>query len=76
MKAITARAVTVIPPTIKCVAVSPNGCTKKKRIAAYARVSTDSEEQMTSYEARSITIQSTSKNALTGGLLGFIRTKV
>lgn len=52
MKATSARAVTVIPPTVKSVAVSPNRRTEKKRVAAYARVSTDSEEQLTSYEAQ------------------------
>lgn len=52
MKATTARAVMVIPQTIKSLAVSPNGRTEKKRVAAYARVSTDSEEQLTSYEAQ------------------------
>lgn len=31
---------------------APLGSTKKRRVAAYARVSTDQEEQLTSYEAQ------------------------
>jgi DNA invertase Pin-like site-specific DNA recombinase len=52
VKATTARAVTVIPPTIKSLPDFPKGRIEKKRVAAYARVSTDSEEQLTSYEAQ------------------------
>lgn len=47
-----AARVTVIPAVVNR---SPQGhiCTaQKKRVAAYARVSTDSEEQLTSYEAQ------------------------
>lgn len=43
--------VTVIPATPKGFSPSPD-IVKKKRVAAYARVSTDSEEQLTSYEAQ------------------------
>jgi site-specific DNA recombinase len=47
-----ARAVTVIPPTINRFAPETIGVAARKRVAAYARVSTDSEEQLTSYEAQ------------------------
>lgn len=46
------RAVTVIPQTIKNYAkLTPMGI-QKRRVAGYARVSTDLEEQLTSYEAQ------------------------
>lgn len=44
-----ARSVTVIPATITH---PPAMASIKRRVAAYARVSTDSEEQLTSYEAQ------------------------
>lgn len=44
--------VTVIPSTINPVTQLPNGAIKKRNVAAYARVSTDSDEQFTSYEAQ------------------------
>ena len=44
-----ARSVTVIPATITHL---PAMASIKRRVAAYARVSTDSEEQLTSYEAQ------------------------
>jgi len=43
--------VTVIPATITPKSLQTNGLTKR-RVAAYARVSTDSDEQLTSYEAQ------------------------
>lgn len=46
------RAVTVIPATINPLTRLPHSTTIKRRVAAYARVSTDSEEQQTSYEAQ------------------------
>ncbi len=48
----TTRAVTVIPPTVNCFTPETSGRAVRKRVAAYARVSTDSEEQLTSYEAQ------------------------
>ena len=48
----TARAVTVIPPTIQLFSAAPIGLVRKKRVAGYARVSTDLAEQLTSYEAQ------------------------
>lgn len=47
-----ARSVTVIPPTINRFVPEKTGVAARKRVAAYARVSTDSEEQLTSYEAQ------------------------
>ena len=48
----TARNVTTIPATISRFTSSPINETRKRRTTAYARVSTDSEEQLTSYEAQ------------------------
>lgn len=46
------RKVTVIPPRIRALPGMPALTVQKKRVAAYARVSTNSEEQLTSYEAQ------------------------
>ncbi len=46
------RAVKIIPSTINIATHLPAVSTRKRRVAAYARVSTDSEEQLTSYEAQ------------------------
>ena len=48
----TPRRVTVIPPTLNLLTKAPTGTVKKRRTAGYARVSTDSDEQFTSYEAQ------------------------
>ena len=48
----TARAVTIIPPTMKLYTASPLSATTKRRVCGYARVSTDNEEQLTSYDAQ------------------------
>ena len=47
-----ARAVTVIPPKINPHTRMSTTAMTKRRTAAYARVSTDSDEQFTSYEAQ------------------------
>lgn len=47
-----ARTVTVIPSTINPLTRLPQNSTQKRKVAGYARVSTDSEEQLTSYEAQ------------------------
>ena len=47
-----AKRVTTIPATISRYTASPINEKKKRRTAAYARVSTDSEEQLTSYSAQ------------------------
>ena len=47
-----ARTVTVIPQTIHPLTGTAILAATRRRVAAYARVSTDSEEQQTSYEAQ------------------------
>lgn len=47
-----ARAITVIPATKDKFTALPTASIAKRRVAAYARVSTDSDEQFTSYEAQ------------------------
>lgn len=47
-----AKTVTTIPATLSRFTAAPINSTKKRRVAAYARVSTDQEEQLTSYEAQ------------------------
>lgn len=47
-----ARSITVIPQTIQPLTGIAINQMVKRRVAAYARVSTDSEEQQTSYEAQ------------------------
>ena len=47
-----ARTVTVLPPTISRETAAPIGSKAKRKVAAYARVSTDHEEQQSSYEAQ------------------------
>ena len=46
------RKVKTIPATLKPFTSSPIGENRKRRVAAYARVSTDHDEQFTSYEAQ------------------------
>ena len=47
-----AKNVTVIPATLNIHTKTPTTERVRRRVAAYARVSTDSEEQLTSYEAQ------------------------
>ena len=47
-----ARSVTVLPATLNPVTRMPVASNRKRRVAAYARVSTDTDEQFTSYEAQ------------------------
>ena len=47
-----AKSVTVIPATIQQMTKLPVGKPARRRVAGYARVSTDSDEQFTSYEAQ------------------------
>ncbi len=44
--------VTMIPPTINPLTHLPSVSPRRRRVAGYARVSTDSDEQATSYEAQ------------------------
>lgn len=46
----TAKNVTVIPATLDYYSAVPKSEVKRKKVAAYARVSTDKSEQITSYE--------------------------
>ena len=62
------KTVTVIPQRKKLYSVSVEQKQQKRRVAAYARVSTDSEEQLTSYEAQSIIIRSSYRKMKTGSL--------
>ncbi len=50
--AATARSVKVIPQTINPATRLPDMTIAKRRVAGYARVSTDSDEQYTSYQAQ------------------------
>ena len=52
MMSTTARTVTMIPPRINPLTRQSITAVKKRRVAGYARVSTDSDEQYTSYEAQ------------------------
>lgn len=45
-----AKSVTTILATLSRFTATPINSTRKRRVAAYARVSTDNEEQLTSYE--------------------------
>ena len=47
-----AKTITVIPQTRNLFTTAPIEATAKRRVAGYARVSTDSDEQFTSYEAQ------------------------
>ena len=47
-----AKTVTVLPPTINRQTAAPIGSKVKRKVAAYARVSTEHEEQQSSYEAQ------------------------
>jgi len=47
-----AKSITVIPVAKKFSEISSNIWTAKRRVAAYARVSTDNEEQLSSFEAQ------------------------
>ena len=48
----TAPRVTVLPATRNRFTTAPIAAVQKRRVVAYARVSTDSDEQLTSYEAQ------------------------
>jgi len=48
----TKKKVTAIPAVKNIVTTEPINDTRKRKVAAYARVSTDHEEQLTSYEAQ------------------------
>jgi len=70
--AMSNRAGTVIPPTISTLARIPLAPTAKRRVTGYARVSTDSKEQMISYKTQVDYYSATFKNSLTGDLSVYI----
>ena len=71
-----AKNVITIPATISKFTASPLGSRKKWKVAAYARVSTDRDEQLTSYEAQvDYTTPITSRDARTGSSLPCTLTK-
>ena len=47
-----AKTITVIPQTRNLFTTAPIATAARRRVAGYARVSTDSDEQFTSYEAQ------------------------
>ena len=49
---VTKKVVTLIPQRIQPLTQLPLSSVAKRKVAGYARVSTDSEEQETSYEAQ------------------------
>jgi len=46
------KEILTIPATIRSVSAQQKNITIKRKVAAYARVSTDLDEQLTSYEAQ------------------------
>ena len=52
MSRTAARSVTVIQPTVNPMTHLSKATMQKRRVAGYARVSTESDEQFTSYEAQ------------------------
>lgn len=69
-----ARNIKMIPSTVPLHAVGPVVTGAKRRVAAYARVSTDRDEQFTSYEAQ-IDYYTNYIAALTGSSFPYIQTK-
>ena len=47
-----AKSITKIPATVSKFTAAPIDSRRKRRVAGYARVSTDHDEQLTSYEAQ------------------------
>lgn len=69
------RKVTAIPATITKYTAVPIGSKRKRRVAGYARVSTDHEDQVTSYEAQVDYYTNYIKGGTIGSLLLSTRTK-
>ena len=70
-----AKKVTTIPATLNRFDSRPIAAAKKRKTAGYARVSTDSEEQATSYEAQVDYYTRYINSGRIGNLPGCIRTK-
>ena len=71
-----AKTVRAIPATISKYTAAPINIVKKRRVAGYARVSTDHEDQQTSYAAQ-VDYYTNYINGRdeTGNLLGYTPTK-
>lgn len=69
------RKVTAIPATITKYTAVPIGSKRKRRVAGYARVSTDHEDQVTSYEAQVDYYTNYTRGGMTGSSLLSTRTK-
>ena len=67
--------VTMIPATINKQTAMPINTTRKRKVAGYARVSSDHEEQASSYEAQVDYYTSYIKAVTTGSLPVYIQMK-
>lgn len=67
--------VTKIPPRLNPATFAPLESVEKRKVAGYARVSTDSEEQKLPILLKWITIRNSLKNGSIGNLSEFIQTK-
>jgi predicted site-specific integrase-resolvase len=72
---VEARRVHTIPAVISRYTAEPINSHRKRRVAGYARVSTDHEDQVTSYEAQVDYYTSYIKGRMTGSLLAYTRMK-
>ena len=70
-----ARTVTIVPPRINRETAMPIGIPVKRKVAAYARVSTDKDEQQVLTRLSAITTRNTSSPGATGSLSGFTVTR-
>lgn len=68
--------VRIIPSKINPLTQLPNNSLHKRRVAAYARVSTEQEEQANSYEAQVDYYKTSYPTDLNGSLWIFTLTKV
>ena len=68
--------ITVFPATLNRFTATPIAEKRKRRVAAYARVSTNSDEQKTSYEAQVSYYTDSSALSRTGISYRFTRTRV
>jgi hypothetical protein len=70
-----AKTVRAIPATISRYTAEPINSHRKRRVAGYARVSTDHDDQVTSYEAQVDYYTSYIKGGMTGNLSAYTRMK-
>ena len=69
------KKVQVIPATLRSYTKKPMNSQKKRRVAGYARVSTDHDEQLTSYEAQVDYYTRYIQSRMIGNLSGYTRMK-